>query len=204
MKTLAENSEIESLYFFLKQSCQKLQHIHAKGIAHGGIEPLTLCIESPYDIVEGVVDVKYAPPEVAIALAISENYKVEEAIQLWKRDSSAMNWLKRWVPMVAEDYTTNALQKFIGTPIPEQQSDIWSLGISYLSMYDGLFKEDVSFPEKERFFEMLIPMVRLRGRMIPSFPVLTDSSVAPRSARWKLAEPIRRGERNKTRKNLHN
>ena len=141
--------------------------------------------------------------------------------------------LEQWIPIIAEGYTPNALQKLIGTPLPEQQSDIWSLGISYLSIFDSLYKKETSFSEKELFFEALSGMLRLRGRVLPSVesalpaeivePALSvetaalrpgrlngslaageTSAVAHHSGRLMLTEPIRRGERNKTRRNPHN
>ena len=207
MKTLAEVSEFDSLYYFLKRSIQTLQQLHATGISHGSIEPLTLRVDSSYELLEGTIDTKYAAPEIVFGLAIVENYAADEAIRLWKSDSSAMKWIEKWLPAIAEDYTTKALQKLIGTPIPEQQSDIWSLGLSYLSMYDILYKKDVSFSEKDLFFEALSSMLRLRGRSFPTVEpsvVVASSSVAPPSGRMILTEPIHRGERNKTRRNLRN
>ena len=132
---------------------------------------------------------------------------------MWKKDSNALKWIERWIPGIAEGYSISALQKLIGTPIPEQQSDIWSLGISYLSVYDSLSKEE-SFPEKELFFEALTSMLRLRGRSVSTAATAatvataataaTVSTVAPHSGRLMLSEPIRHGERNKTRRNPHN
>lgn len=214
MKTLAEVSEVDSLYYFLKQSIRQLQQIHEKGTSHGGIEPLTVGVESPYSLLEGALNAMYAAPEVALGLAVAERYKPEEAVRLWKKDSSSLQLIERWIPGLAEQYSISALQKLIGTPIPEQQSDIWSLGISYLSMYDNLSKEE-PFPEKDSFFEALTSMVRLRSRSLPIFEITAAETVAPsvsshshavplRSGRLMLTEPIRHGERNKTRRNPHN
>jgi hypothetical protein len=213
MKRLAELSEIDSIHYFLKQSIQQLQQLHTKGLSHGGITPLSICVESPYEIIEDITDTIYASPEIALSIAISENYKPEEAVRMWKRDSRAMEWIEKWFPAVAEGYTSQALQKLIGTPLPEQQSDVWSLGISYLSVYDALHKD---FPEKDLFLETIAQMISLRNRTLPSVHSFEESvetvvvetvvavpAVRP-SARLTLAEPIRRGARNKTRKNLCN
>ena len=207
MKTLAEVSNLDSLYYFLKQSIRQLQQLHTNGTAHGCIEPLTLSVESPYLILEGSINAKYSAPEIALGLAVAEEYTPEEAVRMWKKDSNALKWIERWIPGIAEGYSISALQKLIGTPIPEQQSDIWSLGISYLSVYDSLSKEE-SFPEKELFFEALTSMLRLRGRSVSTVATAataaTVSTVAPHSGRLMLSEPIRHGERNKTRRNPHN
>jgi hypothetical protein len=208
MKTLAEVSEVDSLYYFLKQSIRQLQQFHKTGTAHGGIEPLILSVESPYEMLEGSINAMFAAPEIALGLAVAEQYTPEEAVRLWKKESPALRWIERWLPGVAEQYSISALQKLIGTPIPEMQSDIWSLGISYLSVYNSLSKEE-SFPEKELFFKALTSMIRLRGRSIPIFEDVSAAavetvSVAPRSGRLMLTEPIRHGERNKTRRNPHN
>jgi hypothetical protein len=207
MKTLAEVSEVDSLYYFLKQSIRQLQQLHKTGTSHGGIEPLTIGVESPYPLLEGSLVAMYAAPEVALGLAVAEHYTSEEAVKLWKKDSSGLQLLERWIPGVAEGYSISVLQKLIGTPMPEQQSDIWSLGISYLSIYDTLSKEE-SFPEKDSFFETLTCMLRLRGRSLPIFEETSSIepavTVAPRSGRMTLSEPIRHGERNKTRRNPHN
>lgn len=231
MKILAEVSEVDSLYYFLKQSIRQLQQLHKTGISHGGIEPLTISVESPYILSEGTLNAMYAAPEVALGLAVAEHYTPEEAVRIWKKDSSGLQLIERWIPGLAEQYSISTLQKLIGTPIPEYQSDIWSLGISYLSMYDSLSKEE-PFPEKDSFFETLTSMLRLRGRSLPIFeeasaPVIdvpvTVSTVPPRSGRMTaglvcdetrldpprsgrmtLTEPIRHGERNKTRRNPHN
>jgi len=265
MKTLAEVSEIDSFYYFLKQSIRQLQQLHEKGTAHGGIEPLTIDIENS-TLLEGSLAAMYAAPEVALGLAVAEQYTPEEAVRVWKKNSTGLKLLERWLPGVAEGYSISVLQKLIGTPIPEQQSDIWSLGISYLSVYDSVSKEE-SFPEKELFFEALTSMVRVRSRSLPTFEAsatVSATAVAgssppsgclssipaeggnqvvpprsgrmtaglvcdetrldpprsgrmtaglvcdetrldpPRSGRMKLSEPIRHGERNKTRRNLHN
>jgi serine/threonine protein kinase len=211
MKTLAEVSEVDSLYYFLKQSIRQLQQLHKTGISHGGIEPLTIGVETPYILLEGTINAMYAGPEVALGLAVAERYTSEEAVRLWKKDSNGLQLIERWIPGVAEQYSISALQKLIGTPMPEQQSDIWSLGISYLSVYDSLSKEE-PFPEKESFFDTLTLMVRLRGRTLPIFETIAaetaaaaaTGSTAPRSGRMMLTEPIRHGERNKTRRNPHN
>jgi serine/threonine protein kinase len=154
MKTLIDLTTLDSLYYFLKHSIRSLQAIHARGESHGAIQPCTLSIDLPYECLEDSVDTIYSAPEVALGLAVVEKYKPEEAVQIWKQESIAIRWIEHWIPSVAEEYTSRALQKLIGTPIPEQQSDIWSLGISYLSVYDSLSKEE-SFPEKELFFEAL-------------------------------------------------
>jgi len=212
----------------LKQSIRQLQQLHGKGLAHGAIEPLTIGIESPYRIEEGTLDTTYAAPEVALAIAVGENYTPEEAVRLWKRDSKSMQWMERWLPGVAEIYTAPALKRLIGTPLPEQQSDIWSLGISYLCMMDTLYTAEHPFPEKHLFFEALSAMLRLRGRSLPVLSAVVASAgaaaapavpavpavpagiaaaapsapaAALRSAGLTLAEPIHRGARNKTRKN---
>jgi len=215
MKSLAEVSELDSLYYFLNQSIRQLQQLHIKGLSHGGIEPLTLSIDPPYELVEGSMDAIYASPEIAIGLAIVEEYSIADAVRIWKQKSVAMRWIERWIPAIAEEYSTHALQKLVGTPIPEQQSDIWSLGISYLSIFDTLYRPDHSFPEKELFFEVLSRMLRLRGRTLPSVETAetaetsaetaeTALPVVRHSGRLMLTEPIRRGERNKTRRNPHN
>jgi hypothetical protein len=174
----------------------------------------------------------YSAPEIALGLAVVEKYKPEEAVRIWKQESVAMRWIEQWIPFIAEGYTTHGLQKLIGTPVPEQQSDIWSLGISYLCMYDALYKKEVLFHEKEQFFEAISGMLRLRGRSLPSvepaLPVEPVDETVPETAavhsgrlngnhacgmippvahhsgRLMLTEPIRRGERNKTRRNPHN
>jgi hypothetical protein len=170
----------------------------------------------------------YSAPEIALGLAVVEKYNPEEAVQIWKQESVAMHWIEQWIPSVAEEYTIRALQKLIGTPVPEQQSDIWSLGLSYLCMYDSLYTKEIPFSEKEQFFEAISGMLRLRGRKLPSVePALpadeTDETAGPaettavhsgrlngnlavvhHSGRMMLTEPIRRGERNKTRRNPHN
>jgi len=203
MKTLAEVSEVDSLYYFLKQSIRQLQQLHEKGISHGGIEPLTIDVRDG-TLLEGSMNAMFAAPEVALGIAVAEQYTSEEAVRLWKKDSTTLHWIERWLPGIAEGYSISALQKLIGTPIPEQQSDIWSLGISYLSMYDTLSKEEL-FPEKELFFEALTSMIRIRGRTLPIFePVSTVATASPPSGRLMLSEPIRHGERNKTRRNPHN
>jgi hypothetical protein len=233
MKTLADITTLDSLYYYLKHSIRSLQIIHARGDSHGALYPHTLSIDPPYDLLEDSVDTMYAAPEIALGLAVVEKYKPEEAVRLWNKESSAMRWLEQWIPIVAEAYTPNALQKLIGTPLPEQQSDIWSLGISYLCIFDSLYKKETSFPEKELFFEAISGMLRLRGRVLPSvepavpaeivepaLPVETAAlrpgrlngslaagetpAVAHHSGRLMLTEPIRRGERNKTRRNPHN
>lgn len=231
MKILAELTELDSLYYFLKQSIRQLQQIHATGTSHRGIDPFTLCIESPYSILEGSLDISYAAPEVAFSVAISEKYTPEEAVRRWKQESKAMQWIERWLPGVAEQYSRSSLQKLIGIPIPESQSDIWSLGISYLCTLDALYKGTDPFSEKQLFLEAISSMLHLRGRSLPLPSVASTSSnpetsavaasavaddaaaataavfavsaVRP-SARMTLAEPIRRGERNKTRKNPYN
>jgi len=228
MKTLAEVSKVDSLYYFLKQSIRQLQQLHKTGIAHGGIEPLILSVEPPYAMLEGSINAMFAAPEIALGLAVAEQYTPEEAVRLWKKDSPALQWIERWLPGVAEQYSISVLHKLIGTPIPEMQSDIWSLGISYLSVYSTLPKEE-SFPEKELFFKALTSMVRLRGRSFPIFEDVAETvsetvfaasshsgrmtsipaeggnqAVPPRSGRLMLTEPIRHGERNKTRRNPHN
>ena len=235
MKTLAEVSEVDSLYYFLKQSIRQLQQLHETGTAHGGIEPLIISLESPYTMLEGSINAMFAAPEIALGLAVAEQYTPEEAVRLWKKESPALQWIERYLPGVAEQYSISALHKLIGTPIPEMQSDIWSLGISYLSVYNSLPKEE-SFPEKELFFKALTSMLRLRGRSFPIFDVAAavetisatvsiaaasphsgssgrmnsipafggNQAVPPHSGRMKLSEPIRHGERNKTRRNPHN
>ena len=169
------------------------------------------------------VDTMYAAPEIALGLAIVEKYKPEEAVRLWKEGSVALRWMEHWIPSIAESYSIHTLQKLIGTPIPEQQSDIWSLGISYLCMYDTLSKQETPFPEKDKFFEAISDMLRLRGRVLPSVEldaetvapfhhsgklnetlVCDETAAPPRPGRLMLTEPIRRGERNKTRRNPHN
>jgi len=228
MKTLADLTTLDSLYYFLKHSIRSLQAIHACGESHGAIQPHTLSIDSPYKCLEDSIDVMYSAPEIALGLAVVEKYKPEEAVQMWKQDSVAMRCIETWIPSIAEEYTTRALQKLIGTPVPEQQSDIWSLGISYLCIYDALYKKEVLFHEKEQFFEAISEMLRLRGRTLPSVetagpvdetaetagPVETTAvhservngnlAAARHSGRLMLTEPIRRGERNKTRRNPHN
>jgi len=255
MKTLADITTLGSLYYFLKHSIRSLQAIHARGDSYGAIQPMTISIEFPYDLLIDSVDTMYVAPEIALGLAVVEKYKPEEAVRLWNKDSVAMRWLEQWIPNIAENYTPHALQKLIGTPFPEQQSDIWSLGLSYLCMYDSLYKKETPFPEKELFFEALSGMLRLRGRVLPSvepavpaetaepaLPVETAAlrpgklngslacgetpavnlavgeihgsaapphgrsrdAVAHHSGRLMLTEPIRRGERNKTRRNPHN
>jgi serine/threonine protein kinase len=228
MKTLADLTTLDSLYYFLKHSIRSLQAIHACGKSHGAIQPHTLSIDSPYECLEDSIDVMYSAPEIALGLAVVEKYKPEEAVQMWKQESIAMHWIEQWIPSVAEEYTTRALQKLIGTPVPEQQSDIWSLGLSYLSMYNALYTKETPFSEKEQFFEAISEMLRLRGRKLPSvepaFPAdETDETAGPaettavhserrngnlaaarHSGRMMLTEPIRRGERNKTRRNPHN
>jgi len=223
MKTLTDLTTLDSLYYFLNHSIRILQQIHTRGESHGAIHPLNLLIEHPYEILEGSVDIMYAAPEVALGLAVVEKYKPEEAVQLWKQDSVAMRWIEHWIPSVAEGYSTRALQKLIGTPIPEQQSDIWSLGISYLCMFDALYKKEIPFPEKDLFFETISKMLQLRGRTLPSVEPVVETAApagsvetaairpgkscdvaARHSGRLMLTEPIRRGERNKTRRNPHN
>jgi len=225
MKTLADLTTLDSLYYFLKHSIRSLQGIHARGESHGAIQPYTISIEFPYYLLMDSIDTMYAAPEVALGLAVVENYKPEEAVRIWKQESIAMRCIEQWIPSIAEAYTIHALQKLIGTPMPEQQSDIWSLGLSYLCMFDTLYKKDILFPEKEDFFKAVSDMLRLRGRTLPtlSFDLPVESvlpaetfvetsaetsveipSVARHSGRLMLTEPIRRGERNKTRRNPHN
>jgi serine/threonine protein kinase len=224
MRILAELATLDSLYYFLKQSIRTLQQLHATGTSHRGIDPFTLCIESPYTILEGSLDMSYAAPEVALSIAISEKYTPEDAVRRWKQESKAMQWIERWLPGIAEEYSTTSLHKLIGIPIPEQQSDIWSLGISYLCTMDAL---DKPFSDKQLFLEAISSMLHIRGRVFPfaSVPAaaavaatssdpetsvnapsdaVPDASVVHRSARMTLSEPIRRGERNKTRKNHYN
>jgi len=220
MKTLADLTTLDSLYYFLKHSIRSLQGIHARGESHGAIQPFTISIEFPYYLLIDSIDTMYAAPEVALGLAVVEKYKPEEAVHMWKQDSVAMRCIETWIPSIAEEYTTKALQKLIGTPIPEQQSDIWSLGLSYLCMFDTLYKKDILFHEKEQFFKAISDMLRLRGRTLPTsgetslvesvepvLPVETSAETPPaarHSGRLMLTEPIRRGERNKTRRNPHN
>jgi serine/threonine protein kinase len=229
MKILAELTTLDWLYYFLKQSIRTLQQIHATGTSHRGIDPFTLCIESPYSIHEGSLDITYAAPEIALSIGISEKYTPEEAVRRWKQESKSMQWIERWLPGVAEQYSRSSLQKLIGIPIPESQSDIWSLGISYLCTLDALYKETEPFSEKQLFLEAISSMLHLRGRSLPRLsmavqPAAASTSSNPEgsaaaaavsvadeaaaavsvvrpSARMTLAEPIRRGERNKTRKN---
>lgn len=225
MKTLTDLTTLDSLYYFLKHSIQSLQAIHLRGESHGAIQPYTLSIDPPYEYLEDSMDTMYSAPEVALGLAVVEKYNPEKAVQIWKQESVAMRWIEHWIPSIAEEYTSRALQKLIGTPIPEQQSDIWSLGISYLCIFDALYKKDVLFHEKEQFFEAISDMLRLRGRKLPTLNFALSAEIAEpagpveiaetalpaeisavvrHSGRLMLTEPIRRGERNKTRRNPHN
>jgi serine/threonine protein kinase len=159
MKTLAEVSEVDSLYYFLKQSIRQLQQFHKTGTAHGGIEPLILSVESPYEMLEGSINAMFAAPEIALGLAVAEQYTPEEAVRLWKKESPALRWIERWLPGVAEQYSISALQKLIGTPIPEMQSDIWSLGCMFAGM---IFQKEPFFQGKDNY-DQLVKIAKVLG-----------------------------------------
>ena len=212
---LSEVSSVEFLPIYLKGSIRTLQLLHASGISHGGIEPLTIDIDRN-QFLEGSLNTEYAAPEIALGLAIVEHYNIDTAVRLWKESSIGLKCIERWLPHIAEDYTQEGLRSLIGKPIPEQQSDIWSLGLSYLRIYDSLIDPSSSTRlDMTSFFEILSSMLRLKHRFLPTLtivsvktvetievaePVEPVETVARRTGNWTLAEPIRHGERNKTRR----
>lgn len=212
---LSEVSSVEFLPIYLKGSIQALQVLHASGISHGGIEPLTIDIDRN-QLLEGTLNTEYAPPEIALGLAIVEHYNIDTAVRLWKESSIGLKCIEHWLPHIAEDYTQERLRSLIGKPIPEQQSDIWSLGLSYLRIYDSLIDPSSSTRlDMTWFFETLSSMLRLKHRFLPTLAIAPVKTVEPvevaepvepvetvvrRTGNWMLTEPIRHGERNKTRR----
>jgi hypothetical protein len=206
---LSDVSSVEFLPIYLKNSIRALQVVHASGTSHGGLEPLTIDIDRN-QLLEGSLNTEYAAPEIALGLAIVEHYNIDTAVRLWKDSSIALKCIEHWLPHIAEHYTYDALRSLIGKPIPEQQSDIWSLGMSYLRTYDSLVDPSSSTRlDMTSFFELLSPMLQLKHRSFPlvamevSKPMETIEpveTVARRTGNWTLSEPIRHGERNKTRR----
>jgi serine/threonine protein kinase len=205
---LSEVSSVEFLPIYLKGSIHALQVLHASGISHGGLEPLTIDIHQN-QLVEGSLNTEYAAPEIALGLAIVEHYDIDTAVRMWKESSIGLKCIERWLPHIAEEYTREGLRSLIGRPIPEQQSDIWSLGLSYLRVYNDLFERSSSKQDTSHFFELLSPMLRLHRRTLPIIAdvhielpktVETVETVFCPPGSWKLTEPIRHGELNKTRR----
>jgi len=219
MKTLAELTTAEFIVDYLKGSIRSIQIFHQTGTAHGELDPSVIQIEDTFEFLEGTLSTRYAAPELTLGFAIVEGYEIPAAVKLWKEESEAIRIIEQWIPEVAEEYTEKALYKFIGTPISEQQSDIWSLAICYLFLYDELCKD--GHKDQEQFLELVTPMLRLRGRsypVLPALPIESDESAIPVATvvpvmtvvpvetarrRWTLVAPIHRGERNKTRRNPH-
>jgi hypothetical protein len=178
-------------------------------MSHGGLEPLTIDIDRN-QLLEGSLNTEYAAPEIALGLAIVEHYNIDTAVRLWKDSSIGLKCIERWLPHIAEDYTQEGLRSLIGKPIPEQQSDIWSLGMSYLRVYDRLVDPSSSTQfDMTSFFELVSSMLRLKHRTLPVSSVEPAKTVEPvetvvvparRTGNWMLSEPIRHGERNKTRR----
>lgn len=206
---LSDVSSVEFLSIYLKGSIQALQVLHASGMSHGGLEPLTIDIDRN-QLLEGSLNTEYAAPEIALGLAIVEHYNIDTAVRLWKDSSIGLKCIERWLPHIAEDYTQEGLRSLIGKPIPEQQSDIWSLGMSYLRVYDRLVDPSSSTQlDMTSFFELVSSMLRLKHRTLPVSSVEPAKTVEPvetvvvparRTGNWMLSEPIRHGERNKTRR----
>jgi serine/threonine protein kinase len=150
MKTLAEVTNGEFILEYLNGSIRALQILHKTNTAHGELDPSTIQIEDTFGFTEGSLSTRYAAPEITLGLAVLEGYDIPVAVELWKEESNAFQLLEEWFPTLAEEYTTAALYKFIGTPISEQQSDIWSLGICYLFLYDELYKQENIFISRDK------------------------------------------------------
>jgi hypothetical protein len=181
MKTLTDVTDGSLILDYLKGSIRSLQILHKTGIAHGELDPSVIQIEDTFEFLEGTLSTHYAAPEITLGLAVLEGYEIPVAVQLWKDESKAFQLLETWLPDIAEEYTEKALYRFIGTPISEQQSDIWSLAICYLFLYDDLYKQQTKKLKivQGLFLEAIESMLRLRGRTFPSFEEETAASLAP-------------------------